>query len=111
MVTSRSLLSATGPYRHPGISARVSPAADAAGPSQIGRPNRLSRDERAAAVLDAAESLIARDLGDELVVVPGPLRFRWLLDLEEVEVVDLAAVRTNGPLAEQRIVGRHLFHL
>src|SRR5262245_31234561 len=64
----------------------------------------------AAAVGERQESLLARHGRDELVEVPGPARLLGRLDLEHVHVVDLAAVRQDAPLAEQRIVGRHVLH-
>src|SRR5215510_5853701 len=64
--------------------------------------------QRATALGERPERLVLRDGGAHFVIVPGTLRFRRLLDLEQIHRVDLAAVRAHGTLAEQRVVGRHL---
>src|SRR5437773_691199 len=45
-------------------------------------------NQLAAAVLLGTERLLRRDRGADLVVVPGPLRFRRLLHFEQQRVVD-----------------------
>src|SRR4026207_1369636 len=67
-------------------------------------------DQRAAAVLLRPERLLRRAGGEDLVVVPRVLRLGGLLHLDEIRVVDLAAVGADAPLAEQRVVGGHLLH-
>ena len=71
----------------------------------------LSVDHRTAAVLQRTESLIRWNGGAQLVVVAGIFRLFRRLDLEQIGRVDLAAVGADLALAEQRIVGRKLFHL
>src|SRR5215211_4401648 len=64
----------------------------------------------AAAFRKRPECLGRGDRREELVVVPGPLRFVRLLDLEEVHVVGDATIVTHLALAEQRIVRGHFLH-
>src|SRR4029453_10450977 len=72
---------------------------------------RPSFHQRALSILQRPERLIRRDRRAHLVVVPWTLGFGWLLHLDEVRRVDLAAVDADRPLAEQRIVGGHFLHL
>src|SRR5262249_38087931 len=74
-------------------------------------PARLFLNELASALIERPESLLRGDRCADLVVVPWVLRLRRLLDLNEIRGMDLAAVDANRPLAEERIVGRHLLHL
>src|SRR6266496_6843131 len=67
--------------------------------------------ERTLAGLQRRGRLIRGDRRAQLVEIPVRFRFRWLLDLEQVRRVDLAPVDADRSLAEQRVVGRHLFHL
>src|SRR5664279_3331523 len=67
--------------------------------------------QRAVAILQRPERLVGRDRRADLVVVPRALRFRRLLDFDQVRRMDLAAVDADRALAEQRIVGRHFLHL
>src|SRR5262245_2836403 len=48
--------------------------------------------QRAAAIGQRAEGFVGRDGGADFVIIPGALRFRRLLDLEQIHRVDLAAV-------------------
>src|SRR5262249_17108575 len=64
--------------------------------------------QRAAAIGQGAESFVGRDGGAEFVIIPGGLRFRRLLDFEQIHRVDLAAVGAHHALAEELVVGRHL---
>src|SRR4029079_3806651 len=85
-------------------------------PSRQNRPSSRtppvgSFHQRAAAVLERAERLVGRDRREDLVIVPRRLRLRRCLHLDQVARMYLAAVAANRALAEQRVVGRHLFHL
>src|SRR4029453_3736246 len=71
----------------------------------------LLLDELASTLIKGAESLLSGDGRPDLVVVPWILRLRRLLDLDQIRRVNLAPVRANSSLAEERIVGRHLLHL
>src|SRR5262245_58506230 len=68
-------------------------------------------DQRATAFGQRAEGFVRWNGGAELVVVPRSLRLRRLLDLEQIHRMDLAPVGAHRALAEQLVVGRHLFHL
>src|SRR5262244_2084353 len=74
-------------------------------------PRELLLHELAPTQVERAESLLRGDRRADLVVIPGILRLGRLLDLDEICGVDLATVDANSPLAEERIVGRHLLHL
>src|SRR5512134_3630006 len=78
--------------------------------SRPGRPAPLLLDQRAVALVDRPEGLGGGNGRPELVVIPRPLRLGRLLHLVEEHVVDLPAVRADGALAEQRVVGRRLLH-
>src|SRR5215204_7015456 len=67
--------------------------------------------QRAAAVLRGREGLVARDRREVLVVVPRPLRFRRLLDLEQVHVVHHAPVLEHLALLGEEVLDRHLVQL
>src|SRR5882724_10466085 len=66
----------------------------------LGPAAKLLFDELAATLIERTERLLGRDRRADLVVVPGILRLRRLLDLDEVRRVNLAAVDANRPLAE-----------
>src|SRR5262245_66398524 len=68
-------------------------------------------DRRTAALTEGPERLRGRDRRAQLVVVPGVLRLVGPLHLEQIHVVNLAAVGTNAALAEQCVVRRHVLHL
>src|ERR1700675_4969278 len=68
-------------------------------------------DHRADALLERDKSLIRRNGGDELVIIPRIFRLRWLFHLEQIGRVNLAAVGADRAGAEQGIVGRHFLHL
>src|SRR5262245_10743877 len=68
-------------------------------------------DQRTAALSEGPERLRGRDRRAQLVVVPGMLRLVGPLHLEQMHVVNLAAVGTNAALTEQRVVRRHVLHL
>src|SRR5881628_3060032 len=72
---------------------------------------RLFLDELAPSLVERPERLLGRDGRLDLVVVPRVLRLGRLLHLDEVRRMDLAAVDADGPLAEERVVGRQLLHL
>src|SRR4051794_38160960 len=65
----------------------------------------------AAALLEGGEGLVARDGREVLVVVVGALALLGLLDLEQVHVVDHAAVGEHLALAGEEVVHRHLVQL
>src|SRR5262249_60596224 len=67
--------------------------------------------ERTVALVQRPEGLLRRNGRAQLVVVPRALGLCGLLDLEEIGGMDLAAVGPDGPLAEQRVVGRGRLHL
>src|SRR5687768_1985279 len=67
--------------------------------------------EGATAVFFRPKGLVGRDGGADLVVVPRVLGLGRLLHLDEVRVVQLASVGADAPLAEERVVGRRVFHL
>src|ERR1700704_5877173 len=73
--------------------------------------NSLLLHQRALAFAERPCSLLRRDRRDQLVVIPGILRFFGLLDLEQIGRKHLATVGANGALAEQDVVGRQLLHL
>src|SRR5262245_9218588 len=68
-------------------------------------------DQRTAALSEGPERLRGRDRRAQLVVVPGMLRLVGPLHLEQIHVVNFAAVGTNAALTEQRVVRRHVLHL
>src|SRR5438067_1370258 len=70
-----------------------------------------SFDQRAAALLLRTEGFFGRDGGEDVVVVPRSLGLGRLLYLDEISVVDLAAVGADAALAEERVLRRHLLHL
>ena len=80
-------------------------------PPPRGRAPSLLLHQGAIPLIDRPERLGGGDGGAQLVVVPRRLGLRRLLHLEEVHVVDLAAVRPDRTLPEQRVVGRRLLHL
>ena len=57
------------------------------------------------------KSLIGGNGGANLVIVPLALRLRRLLDLHQIRRMNLAPVRANRALAEQRILSRRFLHL
>src|SRR5262245_20865099 len=73
-------------------------------------PHRSAFHQRAAAFGQGAKSLVRRDRGAQFVIVPRGLRFRRLLDLEEIHRMDFSAVGPHDAFAEELIVGRHLLH-
>src|SRR5262249_8866962 len=74
-------------------------------------PRELLFHELATTLVERTECLLRGDRRADLVVIPGVLGLGRLLDLDEIRGMNLAPVRANGPLAEERIVGRHLLHL
>src|SRR5207245_4059672 len=71
----------------------------------------LLLDELAPTLVERTKRLLGGNGRADLVVVPRVLRLGRLLHLDQVRRMDLAAVDTNRPLAEERIVGRQLLHL
>src|SRR3989440_9171183 len=71
----------------------------------------LAPRQRALAVLQGTECFGRRDGGADMIEVARILRLFRLLHLEQIGIVDLAAIGADGALAEQRIVGRHGLHL
>src|SRR5947207_13262092 len=65
----------------------------------------------AAALGQRPKGFIGRDGGAQLVIIPRRLGFRRLLYFEQIHRVDLAAVGSDHSLAEELVVGRHLFRL
>src|ERR1700727_1976581 len=74
-------------------------------PGSLRTHSETSFHQRATAVLERAEGLIARDFGENLVVVPWAFRLFGLLDLEQKHAVDHAAV-----LAQHAVVGEGVPH-
>src|SRR5688500_6067304 len=74
-------------------------------------PPLTSLHQRTIALLQRPERLLGRNGRADLVQIPRSLRLCWLLHLDQVRGMDLAAVRANRALAEERVVGRHLLHL
>src|SRR5262249_5194768 len=77
------------------------------------RPRRIGVSafhQRAAAFSQGAKSLVRRDRGAQFVIIPGSLRLRRFLDLEEIHRMDFSPVGSHDALAEELIVGRHLLH-
>src|SRR5207249_7257816 len=72
---------------------------------------RLLLHELTAPLIQRPERLLSGDSCADLVVVPRVLGLGGLLHLDEIRRMNLAAVDTNRPLAEERVVRRHLFHL
>lgn len=65
--------------------------------------DRLSfLEKRARAFLWRSEGFLARNDLNELLIVPGPLGFRWRLDLHEIHIVDELAVFAQVGVAEAR---------
>src|ERR1051325_7231667 len=58
--------------------------------------------QRAVAVLERTERFIRRNGRAQVIEVARILRLGWLLHLEQIGRVDLAAVGADGALAEQR---------
>src|SRR5713101_9257013 len=83
----------------------------APGPRPAPAAPRLFLDELAPSLVEWPERLLGRDGRLDLVVVPRVFRLGWLLHLDEVRRMDLAAVDADGPLAEERVVRRQLLHL
>src|SRR5882724_272182 len=69
------------------------------------------RHQRATALVERTESLVARHRGDQLVEIPLILGFRWLLDLEQIHVVDHAAVDADLAVFGEEVVDRSGAHL
>src|SRR6185503_9115380 len=76
-----------------------------------GRKQASAPGDWALAVLERTERLGCRDGGAQMIEVARILRLRRLLHLEQIRVVDLAAIGADGALAEQRVIGRHRLHL
>src|SRR5579883_1715969 len=68
-------------------------------------------DQRALAVLERTEGLVARHGGEQLVDVVLALRLGGRLDLEQVHVADDAAVLAQLAVLGHDVVDRHLAHL
>src|SRR6516162_10329028 len=68
-------------------------------------------DQWALPVGKRPERLLTRNGPEKLVVIPWLLGLFGRLDLEQMHIVDLAAVFPQTPLAEGEIVGRNLLHL
>jgi hypothetical protein len=84
-------------------------------PSQsntVGLPGRpLLLDERALALGERPERLVARDRPEDLEVVPGRLGLLGRLDLHEVHVVDHPAVLADLSVLGEEVVDRRRLHL
>src|SRR5260370_41797638 len=74
-------------------------------------PGRSAAHQRAAAVLERTEGFGGRNGRPNLVIVPRIFGLFPLLRLEQIHVVDLSAFGADRALADQLVVGRHLFHL
>src|SRR5215475_12939107 len=68
-------------------------------------------DQRTVALTKWTECFCGGDGGAYLVIIPRVLGFFGPLHLEQVHVVNFAAVETDAAGAEQRIVGRQRLHL
>src|SRR5450759_2793367 len=71
----------------------------------------LAAHQRAVAFLERPEGLFRRNGSAGLIEVAGIFRLFRLLYLEQIGRVDDATIGADRALAEQRIIGRHLFHL
>src|SRR5690349_22329987 len=67
--------------------------------------------EGASTLAQGPERLVRGNRGAQLVVVVRALGLGRLLHLEEISVVDLAAVGADRALAEERVVRGQLLHL
>src|SRR5438094_6801637 len=102
----------TKPHLEMSTRARGPPHPHTASPPPLAPAQRgLLLDELAPTLIEWTKSLLGRNGRADLVVIPRVLRLGRLLHLDQVRRVDLAAVDTNRPLAEERIVGRQLLHL
>src|ERR1700733_8799713 len=63
---------------------------------------KLPVDQRAIAILERSECFVRRDSRTQFVIVAGIFRFFGLLHLEQIRVVQLAAVGAYRALPEQR---------
>src|SRR3954467_15879061 len=72
------------------------------------RPSLLH--QRAARQFQRLERFVARNGREQLVIVPAALRFRWLLDLEQIHVVHHAAVLANPAVLGKHVVDRSVLH-
>src|SRR5215217_8946970 len=73
-----------------------------------GRGTRRVRSpahQRASAVLQRPKSFRRRDRGTEIVEVARIFGLRGLLGLEQVGIVNLAAVGADGAFAEEGVIG------
>src|ERR1019366_933415 len=71
----------------------------------------LAAHQRAVAFLERPEGLVRRNGSAGLIEVAGIFRLFRLLYLEQIGRVNDATIGADRALAEQRIIGRHLFHL
>src|SRR6516225_6974031 len=74
------------------LATAINKAAPSGVPSSDTPGHGASLHQRTAAFFRAEERLVARHHGELLVVVPRLLRFRGLLHLEQIHVVDHAAI-------------------
>src|SRR5207244_11152505 len=74
-----------------------------------GGPSLLLLYQRTGAFRKRPEGLIAGGGSDQLVIVPWPLGFGRLLDLEQVGRMNLAGVGADRAITDKRIGGRVLF--
>src|SRR5438034_1255620 len=72
---------------------------------------RLLPHQRAAALVERAERLIARDRRDDLGQVPFTLRLLGRLRLHQIHVADHPAVHADAAVPGHEVVDRHLLHL
>src|SRR5262245_52519254 len=94
-----------------GLGASLPAAAAPVGETPTGDRRWLLLYQWALTLVERTKRLLGRDGGAGFVVVPSTLALLRLLDLEQIHVVDLAAVLADAALAEQLVVGGHRLHL
>src|SRR3954470_5046480 len=68
------------------------------------RGRSLLRHKRTPRDIERLKRLVAGNSTQQLVIVPASLRFRGLLHLEQIHVVDHAAVLTNFAVPGEEVV-------
>ena len=67
-------------------------------------------DSLAAAVLFGPERILSGNCGDYFQYLPLRLGFKWFLELEKLERMNLSSVGSNVAFSKQRIISRHGLH-
>src|SRR5262245_63206660 len=68
-------------------------------------------DEQTPTILQRAECLGGRNSSAQVVEVARIFRLGQVLHLEQIGVMELAAIETDRALPEDGVFGRHLLHL